>query len=48
MIARDGNSAALADRMASFGEREAVVGTDGYLERGRRYDGGGTSRGTNR
>jgi 2-methylisocitrate lyase-like PEP mutase family enzyme len=38
IIARDGNSAAVADRMASFREREAIVGTDGYLERGRRYD----------
>jgi len=43
VIARDGNSAALANRMASFKEREAVVGTDGYLERGRRYDGGVTT-----
>jgi 2-methylisocitrate lyase-like PEP mutase family enzyme len=39
IIARDGNSAAFADRMASFGAREAIVDTDGYLERGRRYDG---------
>jgi 2-methylisocitrate lyase-like PEP mutase family enzyme len=38
-IARDGNSAALASRMASFAEREAIVDTDDYLERGRRYDG---------
>lgn len=30
-IKRDGNSAAMADRMASFKEREGVVGTDGYL-----------------
>jgi 2-methylisocitrate lyase-like PEP mutase family enzyme len=43
VIARDGNSAALADRMASFQEREAVVGTDSYLERGRRYDRGATT-----
>jgi hypothetical protein len=28
-----------ADRIASFGAREAIVDTDGYLERGRRYDG---------
>jgi 2-methylisocitrate lyase-like PEP mutase family enzyme len=39
VIARDGNSAALAERMASFTEREAIVGTDDYLERGHRYDG---------
>jgi 2-methylisocitrate lyase-like PEP mutase family enzyme len=43
VIARDGNSVALADRMASFKEREAIVGTDSYLERGRRYDGGATT-----
>jgi 2-methylisocitrate lyase-like PEP mutase family enzyme len=43
VIARDGNSAALAGRMASFTEREAVVGTDRYLERGRRYDRGATT-----
>jgi 2-methylisocitrate lyase-like PEP mutase family enzyme len=43
VIARDGNSAAMADRMASFKEREAVVDTDRYLERGRRYDGGATT-----
>lgn len=39
VIARNGNSAALADRMASFKEREAIVGTEDYLERGHRYDG---------
>jgi 2-methylisocitrate lyase-like PEP mutase family enzyme len=38
-IARDGNSATLAHRLASFAEREAVVDTAAYLERGRRYDG---------
>jgi len=36
-IRRDGNSAALADRMASFKEREEIVGTRSYLERDRRY-----------
>jgi 2-methylisocitrate lyase-like PEP mutase family enzyme len=30
-IRRDGNSRAVADRMASFAEREAIVGTAGYL-----------------
>jgi len=38
-IARDGSSAALADRMASFTEREAVVDTAGYLARDARYAG---------
>ncbi len=38
-IARDGSSAALADRMASFTEREAVVDTAGYLGRDARYAG---------
>ncbi len=36
-IKHDGNSAALAERMASFKEREAIVDTAGYLDRGRRY-----------
>ncbi len=36
-IRRDGNSAALAERMASFTEREEIVGTRFYLERDRRY-----------
>ncbi|MBI2528553.1 MAG: oxaloacetate decarboxylase [Candidatus Rokubacteria bacterium] len=36
-IKRDGNSAALAERMASFEEREAVVDTPRYLELDRRY-----------
>ena len=36
-IRRDGNSAAMADRMASFTEREAVVDTAAYLELDRRY-----------
>jgi hypothetical protein len=36
-IRRDGNSASVADRMASFKEREAIVDTAGYLDRDRRY-----------
>jgi 2-methylisocitrate lyase-like PEP mutase family enzyme len=36
-IARDGSSAALAERMASFTEREAVVDTAGYLARDAKY-----------
>ena len=36
-IRRDGNSAAVADRMASFKERETVVGTAEYLELDRKY-----------
>ena len=36
-IRRDGNSASLADRMASFKERESIVGTSEYLARDRRY-----------
>ena len=36
-IARDGSSAALADRMASFTEREALVDTAGYLARDAKY-----------
>ena len=36
-IKRDGNSAAIADRMASFTEREAVVDTAAYLELDQRY-----------
>jgi hypothetical protein len=38
-IARDGSSASLADRMASFNERETVVDTAGYLARDARYAG---------
>ena len=34
-IRRDGNSRALADRMATFSEREAIVGTADYLSRDR-------------
>ncbi|HYB44457.1 MAG TPA: oxaloacetate decarboxylase [Candidatus Methylomirabilis sp.] len=36
-IRRDGHSAALADRMASFAEREEIVDTRSYLARDRRY-----------
>ena len=38
-IARDGSSASLADRMASFKERETMVDTAGYLARDARYAG---------
>ena len=38
-IARDGSSAALAERMASFAEREAVVDTAAYLARDAKYAG---------
>ena len=38
-IARDGSSAALADRMASFTERETVVDTAAYLARDAKYAG---------
>jgi 2-methylisocitrate lyase-like PEP mutase family enzyme len=36
-IARDGSSAAMTADMVSFKEREAVVGTAGYLDRDKRY-----------
>jgi len=36
-IARDGNSAAVADRMASFTDRETAVDTATWLEMDRRY-----------
>ena len=36
-IGRDGHSAALADRMATFTDREEIVGTRSYLDRDRRY-----------
>jgi len=36
-IKRDGNSMAVADRMASFSEREEIIGTATYLARDRRY-----------
>jgi 2-methylisocitrate lyase-like PEP mutase family enzyme len=38
-IARDGSSAALADRMATFKEREDIVDTAGWLARDARYGG---------
>jgi len=48
-IHRDGNSAALADRMASFTDRESIVATDQYLARDRRYaDEAATPRSTQR
>ena len=37
VIRRDGNSAAIADRLASFQEREQVVDTATYLALDRRY-----------
>src|SRR5262249_9802467 len=37
VIRRDGNSAAAADRMATFAEREAAVDTAGYLALDRRF-----------
>jgi 2-methylisocitrate lyase-like PEP mutase family enzyme len=37
VIARDGNSRAVADRMATFAEREAVVDTAEYLKLDARY-----------
>jgi 2-methylisocitrate lyase-like PEP mutase family enzyme len=36
-IQRDGNSRAVADRMATFADREAAVGTADYLDLDRRY-----------
>jgi 2-methylisocitrate lyase-like PEP mutase family enzyme len=36
-IARDGNSGAVADRLASFTDRETAVDTAGWLELDRRY-----------
>src|SRR5688500_3350551 len=36
-IARDGSSAALAERMASFKDREVVVDTAGFLDLDRKY-----------
>ena len=38
-LARDGSSAALADRMVTFKEREDVVGTAGWLARAAKYGG---------
>ncbi len=36
-IARDGSSASLRDDMVSFKERETIIDTAAYLERGKRY-----------
>jgi 2-methylisocitrate lyase-like PEP mutase family enzyme len=36
-IASDGSSASMRNDMVSFKEREALIGTDGYLERDKRY-----------
>ena len=36
-IARDGNSAAVADRLASFADRETAVDTTAWLALDRRY-----------
>jgi 2-methylisocitrate lyase-like PEP mutase family enzyme len=36
-IARDGSAAAMRNDMASFAEREAIVGTADYLARGKEY-----------
>src|SRR5579871_1513117 len=36
-IGSDGSSASMRSDMVSFKEREALIGTDGYLERDRRY-----------
>ena len=37
LIKSDGNSAAMSDRLTSFEEREATIGTPEYLELDRRY-----------
>ena len=36
-IARDGSAASMAGEMVSFKEREALVDTDAYIDRGKRY-----------
>jgi len=36
-IARDGHSMAMQERMVSFQEREAIVGTEDWLGRDARY-----------
>jgi len=36
-IVRDGSAAAMAADMVTFKEREAVVDTSGFLDRGKRY-----------
>jgi hypothetical protein len=37
VIASTGSAASMSGDMASFKEREALVDTAGYLDRGRRY-----------
>jgi len=36
-IARDGSSVSMTSDMVSFKEREAIIGTADYLDRGKRY-----------
>ncbi len=36
-IAKDGSSASVRDDMVTFKEREAIIGTADYVERGKRY-----------
>jgi 2-methylisocitrate lyase-like PEP mutase family enzyme len=36
-IARDGSAAAMIDDMASFKEREAIIGTDNFIARDKKY-----------
>ncbi len=36
-ISQDGSAASMTEDMVSFKEREALIGTAGYLDRGRRY-----------
>ncbi len=36
-IARDGSAAAMIDDMASFKEREAIIGTDTFIARDKKY-----------
>jgi hypothetical protein len=36
-IVRDGSAAAMSADMVTFKEREAVVDTAGFLDRGKRY-----------
>jgi len=38
-IARDGSSINVLADLAGFDEREAIVATDAFLARGKRYDG---------
>jgi 2-methylisocitrate lyase-like PEP mutase family enzyme len=37
-IARDGSAAAMIDDMASFKEREAIIGTDTFIARDKKYE----------